>query len=220
MVTSMHNKLSKIKNKKAAIELSVGTIVIIVIAMTMLIMGIVLVRNIFGGATASVTSLNDKVKSEIASLFTEEGEKIVIYGAGADRTIKIKRGTESFGFVISALADRTSNPTTGASTTRNELKYNLELSDDTDCDRVQFRSYFRNPRWATGSDMLAANNREFDDFDNPRGDVLINLNIPGDAETCTQKITVTIYDSSGGRSPPVESSKSFNIQIVSGGFFG
>jgi len=34
-------------NKKAAIELSIGTIVIVVLVMSMLILGMVLVRNIF-----------------------------------------------------------------------------------------------------------------------------------------------------------------------------
>ena len=66
------NKFSPMKNKKAAIELSIGTVVIIVLAMTMLIMGVVLVRNIFSGATSSVDTLNDKVKGEITSLFSEE----------------------------------------------------------------------------------------------------------------------------------------------------
>jgi len=210
----MQNKICHLKNRKAAIELSVGTIVIIVIAMTMLIMGIVLVRNIFGGATTSVNSLNDKVKSEIASLFTEEGEKIVIYGAGADRTIKIKRGTESFGFVISAIADQTRDAS-GNPTRSDKLKYKLELMPDTECNINQFKSFFKNPKWSSG-DSLGP--REFDDFDNPRGDTLITMSIPKDAETCTQKIKLTVEDSSGG-TPANTVSKSFNIQIIGGGFF-
>ena len=36
-------------NKKAAIEMSIGTIVTIVLAMSMLILGMVLVKNIFSG---------------------------------------------------------------------------------------------------------------------------------------------------------------------------
>lgn len=206
------------KNKKAAIELSIGTIVIIVIAMTMLIMGIVLVRNIFGGATTSVDSLNDKVRSEIASLFTEEGEKIVIYGAGADRTIKIKRGTESFGFVISAIAEKTTQPD-GSSTKSEKLKYNLEFVPGSDCNSNQFKTYFKNPKWTVG-ETLVQSPIEFDDFDNPRGDVLLTMSVPDDAETCTQKIKVKVSDTSKGPGAAEESSKSFNIQIVSGGFLG
>ena len=64
-------KLTKIKNKKAAIELSIGTVVIIVLAMSMLILGLVLIRNIFTGATESVDQINDNVRSEIIKLFQE-----------------------------------------------------------------------------------------------------------------------------------------------------
>jgi hypothetical protein len=218
-----YNKLSPIKNKKAAIELSIGTVVIIVIAMTMLIMGIVLVRNIFGGATQSVNSLNDKVRSEIASLFTEEGEKIVIYGAGADRTIKIKRGTESFGFVISAIAEKTNTPGS-TPTTSAELQYKLELLNPTECN---LKGYFNNPPQstftATAAGTTVANTAtgylSFDDFDNPQGDALILLSIPDDAETCSQRIRVTIQDKSDR--PNVNNpSKTFTIKIISGGFLG
>ncbi|MFA5856166.1 MAG: hypothetical protein WC867_02340 [Candidatus Pacearchaeota archaeon] len=68
----------KRKSKKGAIELSVGTIVILVIAMTMLIMGLVLVRTIFKGATYNVEKMDEKVKDEIGKLFTEN-KRMVIY---------------------------------------------------------------------------------------------------------------------------------------------
>jgi hypothetical protein len=64
--------------KRGAMELSVGTIVVLVLAMTMLIMGIVLVRSIFKGATYNVDVLNEKVKGEINKLFTEESA-LVLY---------------------------------------------------------------------------------------------------------------------------------------------
>lgn len=66
-------------NKKAAIELSIGTIVIIVLAMSMLILGLVLVRNIFTGATYNVDALNKNVEAEINKLFNERGDKIILY---------------------------------------------------------------------------------------------------------------------------------------------
>ena len=57
--------------KKGAIELSIGTIVIIVL-------GLVLVRTIFTGATGNVDQMNDKVKDEINKLFVED-KKTVVY---------------------------------------------------------------------------------------------------------------------------------------------
>ena len=49
--------------------------------MMMLILGIVLIRQIFKGSIYNVNTLNDKVRSEIGELFTEES-RIVIYLAG------------------------------------------------------------------------------------------------------------------------------------------
>src|SRR3989344_5073179 len=64
-------------NKRGAIELSVGTIVIIVLAMSMLILGLILVKNIFSGSIHNVDILNDKVKGEIEKLFVEDRRTVV-----------------------------------------------------------------------------------------------------------------------------------------------
>jgi len=77
------------RGKKGAVELSVGTIVILVLAMTMLIMGIVLIRGIFKGATYNVAVLNEKVRGEINKLFTED-DKLVVYLA--DNIAKVEQG--------------------------------------------------------------------------------------------------------------------------------
>jgi hypothetical protein len=65
-------------NKSGAIELSIGTIVIIVLAMSMLILGLVLVKNIFTGSSENVLQMNDKVKDQINKLFVED-KKTVVY---------------------------------------------------------------------------------------------------------------------------------------------
>ncbi len=66
------------RGKSGAIEMSVGTIVIIVLSMSMLILGMVLVKNIFSGASENVLQMNDKVKGEINKLFVED-KRTVIY---------------------------------------------------------------------------------------------------------------------------------------------
>ncbi|MEK6800581.1 MAG: hypothetical protein AABY10_00470 [Nanoarchaeota archaeon] len=80
------------KNKKAAIELSIGTVVIIVLAMSMLILGLVLVRNIFSGSIENVKEIDSGVKNKIKELFQDEREKSVIYLSG--RTVEVKQGAE------------------------------------------------------------------------------------------------------------------------------
>jgi hypothetical protein len=64
--------------KRAAIELSIGTIVIIVLAMSMLILGMVLVKNIFSGAM-DITDLNkDQISAEIAKAYGDD-DPVVLY---------------------------------------------------------------------------------------------------------------------------------------------
>jgi len=88
----------KIKSKKAALELSIGTIVILVLAMSMLILGLVLVRTIFTGAKYNVETMNKKVEAEINKLFVED-QRAVIYLP--NRIAEIKQGGEyGLGFGI------------------------------------------------------------------------------------------------------------------------
>jgi hypothetical protein len=76
-------------NKRGAIELSMTTVVIIVLAMTMLILGLTLVKNIFSGATSNVQSINEKVRGEINKLFDEDTlAKSVVYLPEQKATVK------------------------------------------------------------------------------------------------------------------------------------
>ena len=87
------------KNKKAAMEMSVGTIVTIVLLMSVLVLGIFLVQKIFGVGTSAIDQVDTKIQSEIDQLFADEGKKVVIYPK--ERFISIKKGDSGgFGFSI------------------------------------------------------------------------------------------------------------------------
>ncbi|MEK6918934.1 MAG: hypothetical protein AABW73_02750 [Nanoarchaeota archaeon] len=77
------------RNQRGALEMSVGTIVIIVLAMTMLILGLVLVKSIFSGATYNVKVMDEKVKAEINKLFVEN-KRMVVYLS--DSKLDVKQG--------------------------------------------------------------------------------------------------------------------------------
>ena len=113
-------KLSKINSKKGAIELSIGTIVVIVLAMTMLILGIVLVRNIFTGATDNVIEINKGVEDEIKKLFSDEDERLAV--RLSDNTARMKLG-ERFGVAFGV-----NNVKTGE-TTVTTFNYEVTIDD-------------------------------------------------------------------------------------------
>jgi len=91
----MHSKL----NKKAAIELSIGTIVIIVLSMSMLILGLVLIQKIFKGAGEVTDLANQNMVDKINKLFNDEEKRAVVYLP--DSQAEIKKGQSyRIGFAI------------------------------------------------------------------------------------------------------------------------
>jgi len=65
-------------NKKAAIGLAIDTIVIVVIAMVILASGIVLMRNMIGGAEDIKTQLDVQTETELERLLIDEGKKVAL----------------------------------------------------------------------------------------------------------------------------------------------
>ena len=93
--------IKMISEKRAAMEMSVGTIVTIVLLMVVLILGLVLVRTIFSGAIENINSIDQAVKNEINKLFAEDdSRKIVVYPP--TRLITIQKGNKDYlGFAFS-----------------------------------------------------------------------------------------------------------------------
>ncbi len=75
-------------SKKGAMEMSVGTIVTIVLLVTVLILGIVLIKNIFSSAKGVVDLTDQQLRDEINKLFSEDS-KISIYPG--TRFVEIKQ---------------------------------------------------------------------------------------------------------------------------------
>ena len=80
------------RTKKAAMEMSVGTIVTIVLLMSVLVLGMVLVTNIFTSGKDVVDMTDKQLKDQINQLFSKE-DKVVIYPE--TRHAEIKQGEVS-----------------------------------------------------------------------------------------------------------------------------
>ena len=76
--------------KRGAIELSMSTIVILVLAMSMLILGIFLINKILGGASGTVDLIDKNVKAQINQLFNTDDRRVVVYLPG--NTAEVKKG--------------------------------------------------------------------------------------------------------------------------------
>lgn len=114
----------KTKNKVAAMEMSVGTIVTIVLLVTVLVLGVVLIKNIFTSAKGVVDLTDQQLRDEIDKLFSEENEIVVYPGT---RFLEIKQeATDGVGFGIKNLEE-------GAITESAKFSYTVSASDIADC---------------------------------------------------------------------------------------
>jgi hypothetical protein len=82
--------MKKGMNKSGALEMSIGTLIIIVLGVSMLILGIVLVRSIMCGAIGFTGDINDKVRGELNTLFGSTGDEVQCIGAGT--AVKVSPG--------------------------------------------------------------------------------------------------------------------------------
>mgnify|MGYP001590121274 CR=1 FL=1 len=204
-------------NKRGALELSIGTVVVVVIAMTMLVLGLVLVRTIFRGTTESVDSINEQVKKQINDLFSQENKKITV-SLGSQHTASVRQGTDNFGIVIGF------SPTNPADwgTDNTGCKYDISAQTfaDTTVSEANCMATLNNNeanalKWILTGDSSV----QFDEIDTGAGYSLIKMNIPLNVPPCRQRFYITAYCGSlNSRSDSVQTF--FDIEIVKKGVFG
>lgn len=178
----------KIKTKKGAIELSIGTVVIIVLAMSMLILGIILIRNIFSTANTSITQIDQGVKNEINRLFSENNERTLVLFPDSG-IVEVERGQRGVGFAMSL---------------RNTGNDYQTFSYTTAPDFSRCGSGFSIPLIGGIENGIGLGGKTT--LENPRH---IRMDIPQNAPLCTFSITVVVNDGQ-----PNEQSARMDVSII------
>jgi len=111
-----------IRNKKGAIEMTMGTIVTIVLMVAILVVLLFFIGNIRDSGTDAISGVDDAIQNQINKLFTDGQSKISVYPA--DREINVKRGDDPKGFAFSLQNDEVVDST---------FTYTLTASDVTKC---------------------------------------------------------------------------------------
>ncbi|MCX6748660.1 MAG: hypothetical protein NT076_03570 [Candidatus Pacearchaeota archaeon] len=157
-------------NKKGAVELSVSTIVIIVLAMSMLILGMVLVRSIMCGAIGMTGTINTKVNGEINNLFDATGAEVACIGAGETPVALVPGKTNTI--YCSIKADKTA-------------EYNIKVKsiEGTSYKEAEIR------KWIVGDDFYKRTVAPGDDA--PKK--FLRLDIPSNANQDSIIIGVEVY---------------------------
>ena len=89
-----------LQNKKAEMEMSVGTIVTLVLLMTALILGLIMTKTIFQTSTDNIKTIDQNVKNEINKLFSADDTKQIIIIPDS-KMITLKKGESDAGFGFS-----------------------------------------------------------------------------------------------------------------------
>ncbi|MDP3986857.1 MAG: hypothetical protein Q8P81_01375 [Nanoarchaeota archaeon] len=93
-------KISSINSKRAAMELSVGTIVVFVLSMSVLVLGFFLIQKIFSASSTAIDEVDTAIQSQIQQLFSDDGNVgVAVYPNS--REIGITRGDAPKGFAFS-----------------------------------------------------------------------------------------------------------------------
>jgi hypothetical protein len=117
-----------IQYKKAAMEMTMGTMVTIVLLTMVLILGGYFVSKIFTSGGEAIDGIDTAVKNEIDKLFAEDSsKKIVVYPA--TRKITIKKGKDNLGFGFSIRNVKTDEAKFSYEVNAIESNCNMRLSD-------------------------------------------------------------------------------------------
>ncbi|KHO55406.1 MAG: hypothetical protein QT10_C0001G0010 [archaeon GW2011_AR19] len=163
------------KNKIGAMEMSVGTIVTIVLLMSVLVLGIFLVQKIFKTGTSAIDQVDTKIQSEIDQLFSEEDKSVVVYPK--ERTITIKKG-DSGGFGFSIMNKEQTDGSFSYIVSVGEISSGCQLSEE------QAESLIVLGKTGTGINLISGSKLE--------DAILVKFNIPETAPLCQIRYSLDV----------------------------
>lgn len=194
-------------SKHGAMELSISTVVVIVLAMSMLVLGLVLVGQIFDTGNEIVLELDNKLKVEMNKLLSEEQKDVIVY-AGSDGIVTVKAGTDAGGVAIAA---RTKDGSAVNDRNRIQYKISFQAKSNSNCLGIlgdaQTKSLFKE-----SIDSFIPS----DEYDSDVASSLILIAIPESTPECSQKIYIDVKDTKTGQAI---GGSSFILEIKKSGLF-
>ena len=162
-------------------EMSMGTIVTIVLLVSVLVLGIVMIQKIFFSAGDAIDQIDTEITNQIGQLFETGNKKLVIFPQS--REITIERGDDPAGFAFSVKND-------GVET--ESFSYEVEAVDFERCgDRFRQADAEAYLIQGEGSFSLGASGK----LENPK---LVKLDVQESAPACTIVYSVIVEK---GRDP-------------------
>lgn len=200
-------KRGLLNNKEGAIELSITTIIIVVIGVTLLILGLVLVKNIFGGATKATDVLNEKTINTMAQLFGDETSDVIVK-LGSDKTVSVSPDSKTNVVVLARTLD-------GTPATQSRLKatFSLDPANGNNCISPSILGEVRTKK------LFVTPLNQPQPFDQASGAVAgisFEISVPKGTPICSQKVRVVVTDTSTNSEVGFDS---FILRVEKGGWF-
>lgn len=197
---------------KKGLEISMGMMITIIIAVITLILAIGLVRNLFTGATQSVTDINAQLTAQIRDIFSQGSSEKIFVLLGNDRIGNIRADGKLFSFWAGA---RTNYGT--ALTNRSDIQFKLELDPTSECYTklkvTQVSKWFVNPTMPNTGVTALTDVREIKTTADDMGSARIQVQIPEGTPLCKQEVFITFFDNT--QSPPETiAGASFTINVL------
>ncbi len=166
-------------------EMSMGTIVTIVLLMSVLVLGIFLVQKIFSSGSSAIDQIDSQLQSKIGELFADEGLEFVLYPRSAAVNIKRGESGKGFGFAVDNTESKEKSYTWSVTATdAGNWKEECGLSVG------EANKYLI---LEEGSFELGKQRNNLN-----TGGVIIKLNIPKDAPRCTIPYKLSVKESEAG----------------------
>ena len=183
------------RNKKGAMEMSVGTIVTIVLLMSVLVLGIFLVQKIFSTGTSAIDQVDDQVQNKINELFADGDQKLIIFPpSGSVEVVKGETPPKGFAFSIE-------NP----QSEEQNFEYEATIQDADKCNQLTPEEL---KSWMLGDEgnVLLGPDQQME-----RGRSVV-FEVPENAEECTFEVDLSVKGDQG-----FARNRQIIVSIVSGG---
>lgn len=155
--------------------MSVGTIVTIVLLMSVLVLGIFLVQKVFSSSTNAIDSVDAKLQDQINSMFGDEGKPVVIYPT--EKYISLKKG-DNAGFAFSIMNEENTPGVFSYAVSFNSK------SDDCQMTSAQAESLIKLGK--TGTNINLGSGNKMDDA------VFVRYDIPETAPLCLMRYALDV----------------------------
>lgn len=179
------------KNKKAALEMSMGTIIILVLGVSMLILGMILIRNIMCSGLQITKDITTGVRNEIQNLFGADKIGVKCAGEGGQEINLATNGQRDVVCIIK---------------TEEQTKYDIQVIK---VESLMGASTETVNKWVI-DDGFSGEVKPGDDKTVP----YLTLNLPKDAPKTIIKVTLNVINVNAGSTDTIVT----KLNIVPTGF--